>query len=141
LKAGASDGNNGWRPAVPGHTLRRGIEEEHRAAMSEVFVICNQLGHYWSKGKAWVDGRDPRAVQRCRHRDEAVNLLFELSAKNIELRGEVIGAELSPRGEPVLAISQIPLPPQQDAATDGAEETAPATGEPSQAAPTDSTEA
>ncbi|QIB67695.1 hypothetical protein G3T16_14500 [Kineobactrum salinum] len=107
--------------------------------MNEVFVICNQLGHYWGKAKAWVDGRDPRAVQRCRHRDEAVNLLFELSAKNVELRGEVIAAQLNPRGEPVLEVSQTPLP--QKAAPDESPETAAATGEPSPAIPSDSTEA
>lgn len=78
--------------------------------MTEVFVIRNQLGHYWGKGKAWVDGSQPRHVQRCRHRDEAVNTLFELSSKDVELRGEVIAAELSERGEPLVEPSQIPLP-------------------------------
>ena len=32
--------------------------------MSDLFVIRNQLGHYWGKSKAWVDGRDTRTVQR-----------------------------------------------------------------------------
>lgn len=78
--------------------------------MSEMFVVRNQLGHYWGKNKAWVDGRDPRAVQRVRHHDEGVNLLFELSSKNIDLRGEVLAVEVSARGEPVLEISTTPLP-------------------------------
>ena len=31
--------------------------------MTDVFVIRNQLGHYWGKGKAWVDRRaDLRVV-------------------------------------------------------------------------------
>jgi hypothetical protein len=84
--------------------------------MTDVFVIRNQLGHYWGKGKAWVDGSQPRLVMRSRHRDEAINTLFELSSKDIELRGEVIPAELSERGEPLVEASQIPLPVDPDAA-------------------------
>jgi hypothetical protein len=78
--------------------------------MTDVFVVRNQLGHYWGKSRTWVDGSNPRAVMRTRFQDEAVNTLFELSSKDIELRGEVIGAELTERGEPVIEPSQIPLP-------------------------------
>ena len=77
--------------------------------MTEVFVVRNQLGHYWAKSKAWVDGTDARAVMRARHEDEAINTLFELSSRDIELRGEVLSAALSERGEPVIEASQIPL--------------------------------
>ena len=77
--------------------------------MTDVFVIRNQLGHYWGKSKAWVDGSEARAVMRAKHQDEAINTLFELSSKDIDLRGEVIAAELSQRGEPVIETSQIPL--------------------------------
>ncbi len=88
--------------------------------MTDVFVIRNQLGHYWGKGKQWVDGTDARAVMRARHRDEAVNTLFELSSKDFELRGEVIAVQLSERGEPVIEPSQIPLPmePEPDRAVE-----------------------
>ena len=91
--------------------------------MTEVFVIRNQLGHYWGKGKTWVDGSQPRLVMRSRHQDEAINTLFELSSKDIELRGEVIPAELGERGEPLVEASQIPLPVDPDVApaTDGDE--------------------
>ncbi|MCB1689479.1 MAG: hypothetical protein KDI33_13380 [Halioglobus sp.] len=77
--------------------------------MTDVFVVRNQLGHYWGKAKTWVDGSSPKAVLRTKHQDEAVNILFELSSRDIELRGEVIQAELSERGEPVIEPSQIPL--------------------------------
>jgi hypothetical protein len=77
--------------------------------MAELFVIRNQLGHYWGKGKAWVDGSDPKSVVRAKHQDEAVNILFELSSKDFELRGEVVQVEASERGEPVIEPSQIPL--------------------------------
>ena len=77
--------------------------------MSELFVIRNQLGHYWGTGNAWVDGSDPKSVVRARHQDEAVNILFELSSKDFELRGEVVQVEASERGEPIIEPSQIPL--------------------------------
>ncbi|MFT6052858.1 MAG: hypothetical protein ACI9B9_002514 [Halioglobus sp.] len=78
--------------------------------MNEVFVIRNQLGHYWGKKKLWVDGSDNRTVMRLRHRDEAVNSLFELSSKDFELRGEIVEAQLSAKGEPEVEASDIPLP-------------------------------
>tara|TARA_R110000823_G_scaffold210224_5_gene340488 strand:- start:28127 stop:28426 length:300 start_codon:yes stop_codon:yes gene_type:complete len=78
--------------------------------MTDVFVICNQHGHYWGKTKAWVDGSDPRTVVRCKHSDEALNALFELSSKDVELRGTVQCVPLSQRGEPELEVSTVPLP-------------------------------
>ena len=88
--------------------------------MTEVFVIRNQLGHYWGKGKAWVDGSQPKQVMRTTHRDEALNTLFELSSKDFELRGDVVAAELSERREPIIEASQIPLPiePEPEPAAD-----------------------
>jgi hypothetical protein len=77
--------------------------------MTDVFVVRNQHGHYWGKAKIWVDGSSPKTVMRAKHEDEAINTLFELSSKDIELRGEVLAAELSERGEPVIEPSQIPL--------------------------------
>ena len=92
--------------------------------MTEVFVIRNQLGHYWGKGKAWVDGSQPRQVLRTPHRDEAVNILFELSSKDFELRGDVVAAERSERGEPLIEPSQNPLPlePEVEPAPEAAAE-------------------
>jgi hypothetical protein len=78
--------------------------------MSEVFVVRNQLGHYWGKSKSWVDGRDARQVARLKHHDEGVNLLFELSSKDVALRGEVVAAQIDERGEPVIEASHHPLP-------------------------------
>ncbi|MAT93317.1 MAG: hypothetical protein CME59_12020 [Halioglobus sp.] len=84
--------------------------------MTDVYVVRNQLGHYWGKGKAWADGSDPRSVARFRHEDEAVNTLFELSSRDIELRGEVLAVTLSERGEPQVTPSDHPLPqePEED---------------------------
>ena len=78
--------------------------------MEEVFVIRNQLGHYWGKRKTWVDGSEPVAVLRLKHHDEAANTLFELSSKDIDLRGDIVSAETNSRGVPILEVSDIPLP-------------------------------
>jgi hypothetical protein len=86
--------------------------------MTDLFVIRNQLGHYWGKRKEWVDGSDARVVMRTKHRDDAANTLFELSSKDFELRGEVIAAGLDQRGEPIVEPSQIPLPVDTEADTE-----------------------
>ena len=85
--------------------------------MTDVFVVRNQLGHYWGKDKNWVDGSNPRSVLRTLHQDEAINTLFELSSGDIELRGEIIAAQLSERGEPVIEVSEIPLPAEPEEET------------------------
>ncbi|MCZ6830939.1 MAG: hypothetical protein O7F73_15395 [Gammaproteobacteria bacterium] len=74
--------------------------------MNDVFVVCNQLGQYWGKKKKWVDGTDPKRVLTCKHEDEAVNQLVELSARDIDLRGEVRAAETNERGVPQLEPSE-----------------------------------
>ena len=89
--------------------------------MSEVYVIRNQSGHYWGKSKEWVDGSEPRTVMRLKHEDEALNTLFELGSKDFELRGEVLAVELSERGDPVIEVSQVPLPLSEPAAGDAAD--------------------
>lgn len=70
-----------------------------------VFVIRNQLGQYWTRAGEWVDGREPQRILKHRHRDEAVNQLVELSARDIDLRGEVLGCDLNARGEPRVDVS------------------------------------
>lgn len=74
--------------------------------MSDVFVICNQLGQYWGKKKKWVDGTDPKKIMLCKHEDEGVNLLVELGARDYELRGEVRQVETNERGVPVVVPSE-----------------------------------
>jgi hypothetical protein len=68
--------------------------------MSEAFVVRNQLGQYWGKKKRWVDGSKAKRVMVCKHEDEGINLLVELGARDIELRGEVLACETNDRGIP-----------------------------------------
>jgi hypothetical protein len=82
--------------------------------MNEVYVVRNQLGQYWGKKKRWVDGTRARKVQTCRHEDEAINLLVELGARDIDLRGEVLAVAVSERGLPVVQPSEHLLPDEED---------------------------
>lgn len=78
--------------------------------MTEVYVVRNQHGHYWGRAKVWVDGLEPRTVLHLRHEDEALNTLFELSSRDLNLRGRVLAVALSERGEPVVEPSGVPVP-------------------------------
>ena len=53
-------------------------------------IVRNQDGHYWGRGKRWVDGRDTTRVMSFSHQDEAVNTVFELSSKDVDLRCDVL---------------------------------------------------
>ena len=82
--------------------------------MTDVFVVRNQLGHYWGKAKIWVDGSNPRTVMRSRYEDEAINTLFELSSRDIAVRGEVLAVALTEHGDPIIEPSQFPLLEEAD---------------------------
>lgn len=76
----------------------------------QVFIIRNQLGQFWIRAGEWVDGREPQRILKLRHRDEAVNLLVELSTKDIDLRGEVVECDLNGRGDPQVDVSEHATP-------------------------------
>ena len=78
--------------------------------MNQRFVVSNQHGHYYSKSKTWIDGRDPGRVYCPAYRDEALNTLLEINSRDIDLRGMIVEVETNSRGLPVLTISDVPLP-------------------------------
>lgn len=82
--------------------------------MSTVHIVRNQDGHYWGRGKRWVDGRETARVANYSHRDEAVNTVFELSSKDIDLRCEVLDLNLIEGKLPKLEVSSIPLPDDEN---------------------------
>ncbi len=82
--------------------------------MSETHIICNQDGHYWGRGKRWVDGRDLSKVAHYGYRDEAVNTVFELSSKDIDLRCDIKIVALIEGKLPKLPVSATPLPDPDD---------------------------
>ena len=78
--------------------------------MSGVFIIRNQLGHYWGKSGSWVKGDRVGQVACWTHKDEVVNTLFEIGSGDTELRGEIMLAETNNEQPTNLEISEHPLP-------------------------------
>lgn len=79
--------------------------------MSEktVFVIRNQLGQYLDKHSGWQSGKDNNALFRVDHRDEALNTLIEINAKDITLRGKILEVPADEKKRPVVEISEEAL--------------------------------
>lgn len=82
--------------------------------MTTHYIIRNQLGHYWGRGKRWTDGRDTGKVFAPSHLDEAVNTVFELSAKDVLLRCEIQGVTTVDGKLAKLDISEHPLPDAEE---------------------------
>jgi hypothetical protein len=78
------------------------------------FILKNQDGHYWGRAQEWVDGADRTRVAAYKHRDEASNLVFELSSKDFGLRVDVLEVALKDSKLPKLTVSQIALPGLED---------------------------
>lgn len=90
--------------------------------MDHSFILKNQDGHYWGRSKEWVDGSDRSRVAQYKHRDEASNMVFELSSKDFGLRAEILKMTLKDGKIPKLTISQIALPGlEEDIEVDSAE--------------------
>ena len=82
--------------------------------MERHFILKNQDGHYWGRAKECVDGADRTRVAAYKHRDEASNLVFELSSKDFGLRVDVLEVALKDSKLPKLTVSQIALPGLED---------------------------
>jgi len=91
--------------------------------MANCFIITNQDGHYWGRGKAWVDGADTARVASFSHRDEASNTVFELSSKDFSLRASIQSITLTDGKLPELTVSDTPLPALEDDDTGSDQET------------------
>ncbi|MFT6310698.1 MAG: hypothetical protein ACJAQS_001063 [Porticoccus sp.] len=78
--------------------------------MNEVYVIRNQDGLYASKQDQWVDGNDKSVVAFVKYRDQAVNTLVELNAKDVELRGDIVAVELNDKKRPQVVVGEKPEP-------------------------------
>ena len=83
--------------------------------MSDYYIVKNQHNHYASKQKEWIDGSNPKALFRSPHKDEAINMVFELSSKDIHLRAEVIHCEVDENKAPIVEVlNPIPEPELTD---------------------------
>ena len=78
--------------------------------MTTVFLLQNQDKLFLDKHGDWVDGRDAGSLFRSPHRDEAVNQMVEVNARDYSLRIALLECPLSERGWP--QIDAADLPPQ-----------------------------
>lgn len=78
--------------------------------MQQVFVVTNQLGQFANKHKEWVDGSETKTLFRSLHKDEAINLVFELSSKDINLRAEAISVEQDNNKQPIVPVNSDLIP-------------------------------
>jgi len=81
--------------------------------MPTTFVIRNQEGQYLTKKSEWVSGKDGSVLYHQLHRDQALNQLIELNAKDIFLRGSAVELELSEKRRPIV-IEYGPDPEQPE---------------------------
>ncbi|WP_020207498.1 hypothetical protein [Gilvimarinus chinensis] len=78
--------------------------------MSEVYIIQNQDKLFLGKQRTWLDGRDPAALYRSPHKDEAVNEKFEINAKDYTQRVKLVACGLNERGQPAIDPDILPPP-------------------------------
>ena len=98
--------------------------------MTELYILRNQHGYFLGKQKDWLDGRDRGALYKTPHKDEAINLKVEVSAKDFEQRIRILPCQADERGLPTLAVDDMPEPrakvkPVRAGETDPAPEASP----------------
>jgi hypothetical protein len=81
--------------------------------MSSVFILRNQHGLFISRQGEWVNGREAAGLFRTTHKDEAINEMFEVSAKDHQQRVEIVSVSTNDKGIPALPadwIVELPEP-------------------------------
>ena len=76
--------------------------------MSQAFILQNQHKQFLSKQLDWVDGRDAGSLYKTPHRDEALNQMFEVNAKDYSQRIKLLECSVSDRGGPLLDPELLP---------------------------------
>lgn len=76
--------------------------------MSEVYILQNQARLFLGKQKDWLDGRDPGSLYKTPHKDEAINLMFEVSSKDYTQRIHAVSCGVSEKGLPVIPEDIMP---------------------------------
>ena len=70
--------------------------------MNTLYVIRNQHREYLTRQREWARDGDPALLYRTPYRDEAVNLVFELSSRDVTLRAETVACHPDERQQPRL---------------------------------------
>lgn len=76
--------------------------------MNKVFLLQNQNKQLLGKNGEWLDGRNPVALYRSLHRDEAINQQFEMGSKDYNLRIQLLLCDTTPKKQPIIAADDLP---------------------------------
>jgi hypothetical protein len=81
--------------------------------MSKVFLLQNQHKFFINRQGLWVSGREPAGLYRVKNRDEAINEIFEISARDFDQRITIIETDATVKGVPIIDpswLSELPEP-------------------------------
>lgn len=78
--------------------------------MSDLFILQNQDRLFLGKQKDWLDGRDLGALFKTPHKDEAINQLVEVSAKDYTQRVKLLVCAPNEKGLPSIDEADLPAP-------------------------------
>ena len=78
--------------------------------MNKTFILQNQDKHFLGKNKDWVDGYDANGVFKTIYKDEAINQMVEISAKDYQQRVKIIACDLDDKGLPCIDIEIMSSP-------------------------------
>lgn len=76
--------------------------------MNELFILQNQHKLFLGKQNTWVDGQDPNVLYKTAYKDEAINQMVEVSAKDYTQRIRIISCNTSEKGLPDLDPAILP---------------------------------
>lgn len=76
--------------------------------MNTIYLLQNQHKRLLNKQREWVDGREASTLFRTPYRDEALNQLIEVNARDYTLRIRILECSLNERGIPLLKDEDLP---------------------------------
>lgn len=78
--------------------------------MDHIYLLQNQDKLFLTKQNEWSDGRDLGSLFKTRHRDEALNHLVEVNAKDFRQRIHILECPPKSNGFPDIAAEDLPPP-------------------------------
>lgn len=78
--------------------------------MNQIFILQNQDKLFFGKSKEWIDGYDAAGLFKTSFKDEAINQMVEISAKDYQQRVKIISCDADEKGLPCISIDIMPSP-------------------------------
>jgi hypothetical protein len=87
--------------------------------MNTLYILQNQHGYFLQKiitdktaktRYIWGDGQELNKTFRTRHKDEAINMMFESGSQNVALRISIQEYPANAKGLPTIPTDDLPAP-------------------------------